>query len=89
MCSTSQVANSKNRREPSHRFCIFAFHSATAAAVNPGALVAAGAIATRRKRVPAVKILGNGDLSKKLTVTGCTVSASAKEKIEKAGGSVA
>ena len=61
----------------------------TGAAVNPGALVAAGAIATRRKKVPAVKILGNGDLSKKLTVTGCTVSGSAKEKIEKAGGSVA
>ncbi len=36
-----------------------------------------------------VKILGNGDLSKKLTVEGCKVSASAKEKIEKSGGSVA
>ncbi|MGB0992741.1 MAG: 50S ribosomal protein L15 [Akkermansiaceae bacterium] len=36
-----------------------------------------------------VKILGNGDLAKKLTVEGCKVSASAKEKIEKAGGSVA
>lgn len=37
----------------------------------------------------AVKVLGNGDLSKKLTVEGCRVSATAKEKIEKAGGSVA
>jgi large subunit ribosomal protein L15 len=36
----------------------------------------------------AVKILGNGDLAKKLTVEGCKVSATAKEKIEKAGGSV-
>jgi len=36
-----------------------------------------------------VKVLGNGDLTKKLTVEGCKVSASAKEKIEKAGGSVA
>ncbi|MDG1357754.1 MAG: 50S ribosomal protein L15 [Akkermansiaceae bacterium] len=35
-----------------------------------------------------VKILGNGDLAKKLTVEGCKVSATAKEKIEKAGGSV-
>lgn len=35
-----------------------------------------------------VKILGTGDLSKKLTITGFKVSASAKEKIEKAGGTV-
>ncbi|MFK7909981.1 MAG: 50S ribosomal protein L15 [Akkermansiaceae bacterium] len=36
-----------------------------------------------------IKILGNGNLEKKLTVEGCKVSASAKEKIEKAGGSIA
>lgn len=36
-----------------------------------------------------VKVLGNGDLAKKLTIEGCKVSASAKEKIEKAGGSIA
>ena len=35
-----------------------------------------------------VKVLGNGDLAKKLTVEGCKISASAKEKIEKAGGSI-
>ena len=35
-----------------------------------------------------VKVLGNGNLTKKLTVEGCTVSASAREKIEKAGGSI-
>ena len=35
-----------------------------------------------------VKVLGNGDLSKKLTVSGCKVSAAAREKIEKAGGSI-
>ena len=35
-----------------------------------------------------VKILGDGELSKKLTVDVEKVSASAKEKIEKAGGSV-
>jgi len=59
------------------------------AAVNPKALVAAGLIGTRRKKAPAVKILGAGELSKKFTVTSCEVSASAKEKIEKAGGTVA
>ena len=36
----------------------------------------------------AVKVLGNGDIAKKLTVSVDKVSASAKEKIEKAGGSV-
>lgn len=33
-----------------------------------------------------VKILGNGDLTKKLTVKAAAFSASAKEKIEAAGG---
>jgi large subunit ribosomal protein L15 len=35
-----------------------------------------------------IKILGNGELSKKLTVEIEAISASAKEKIEKAGGTV-
>ena len=33
-----------------------------------------------------VKILGNGEITKKLTVRASAFSASAKEKIEKAGG---
>lgn len=37
----------------------------------------------------AIKVLGQGELSKKLTVAVDQLSASAKEKIEKAGGSVA
>jgi large subunit ribosomal protein L15 len=36
-----------------------------------------------------VKILGTGDLARKLTVQGAKVSATAREKIEKAGGSIA
>ena len=35
-----------------------------------------------------IKILGNGDLTKKLIVTANSFSLSAKEKIEKAGGSI-
>lgn len=35
-----------------------------------------------------VKVLGNGGIDKKLTVEGCKVSATAKGKIEKAGGSI-
>jgi large subunit ribosomal protein L15 len=57
-------------------------------AVNPNTLVAMGIISSRRKKSPKVKILGTGELTKKLTVTGCTFSTSAKEKIEKAGGTI-
>ena len=39
-----------------------------------------------KKALDGVKVLGNGDLSKKLTVNVTAFSASAKEKIEKAGG---
>lgn len=41
-----------------------------------------------KKKSALVKILGDGDLTKKLTVSVDKISASAKEKIEKAGGSV-
>jgi len=41
----------------------------------------------RKKRVP-VKILGDGELTKKITVEVEAVSKSAKEKIEKVGGTV-
>lgn len=39
--------------------------------------------------LPVVKILGKGEITKKLSVVGCKFSNSAKEKIEKAGGSIA
>jgi large subunit ribosomal protein L15 len=35
-----------------------------------------------------VKVLGDGELTKKLTISGCAVSASARTKIEKAGGTI-
>ena len=35
-----------------------------------------------------IKVLGNGELSKKLNVSANAFSSSAKEKIEKAGGSI-
>ena len=53
--------------------------------VNKETLVAKGLIS---KVDSLVKILGTGDLTKKLTVDVDKVSASAKAKIEKAGGSV-
>lgn len=58
--------------------------------INPKTLVERGLIRTRKNasKAPVVKILGTGELTKKFTITGCSVSSSAKEKIEKAGGVV-
>lgn len=39
-----------------------------------------------RKELDGLKVLGNGDLTKKVTVKATVFSASAKEKIEAAGG---
>lgn len=46
-------------------------------------LVAAGVV---KDCGDGIKVLGNGELTKKLTVKAAAYSASAKEKIEKAGG---
>ena len=53
------------------------------ATVDTAALLASGLI---KKVNDGVKILGNGELTKKLTVEAAAFTASAKEKIEKAGG---
>ncbi len=53
--------------------------------VNKETLVSKGLVKSSKSLV---KVLGNGDLTKKLTVAVDKVSASAKAKIEKAGGSV-
>lgn len=54
--------------------------------VSPQTLHAKKIIGLTKGKMPLVKLLGTGELTKKLTVSGCTYSASAKEKIEKAGG---
>jgi large subunit ribosomal protein L15 len=54
--------------------------------VDAKALVAKGLI--RDEKLP-VKVLGTGDLTKKLTVNAAKFSATAKTKIEKAGGTAA
>lgn len=53
------------------------------AVVDFEALKAAGII---KKELDGVKILGNGELTKKLTVKAAKFTASAKEKIEALGG---
>ena len=51
--------------------------------VDTELLIAAGIV---EKADNGIKVLGNGELTKKLTVKAAAFSASAKEKIEKAGG---
>ncbi|MGV3658962.1 MAG: 50S ribosomal protein L15 [Prosthecobacter sp.] len=56
------------------------------AVINEAALRESGLVS---RTCDAIKILGTGELSRKLTIEGATVSAAAREKIEKAGGSIA
>lgn len=58
-------------------------------AVNPETLIAKKLVKKVAGRVPAIKILATGKLSKKIALSGCLYSETAKASIEAAGGSVA
>ena len=59
------------------------------ATINAKTLVEQGLVRTRKGiKNPVIKILGDGEVTKKFIVTDCEVSTSAKSKIEAAGGSV-
>jgi large subunit ribosomal protein L15 len=64
-------------------------HFADGAKVTPKVLAEKGLIRRYGRSLPQVKLLGGGELTKKLTVTGVEVSATAKAAIMKAGGTVA
>lgn len=57
--------------------------------VTPKTLINNGLVNRQKGRIPKIKILGTGKLSKKVTVSGIAVSENAKAQIEKAGGKVA
>ncbi len=54
--------------------------------VSPGSLIQKKIIRKSSQKIPVVKILGNGTISKPLIFKNCLFSESAKEKIEKSGG---
>ena len=56
--------------------------------INPENLIKKGLISNIKGRTPKVKILGTGKITKKLVIENCKFSKSAKEAIEKAGGSI-
>ena len=58
------------------------------AEITRNSLVEMGIVSKKKGKIPSIKILNTGSLSKKVTVKGLPVSKSAKEAIEKAGGNV-
>ncbi len=60
----------------------------TGSSVNPSTLIEKKLISTIDGKIPRAKILATGEITKKLNFSGCKVSAQAKAKIEKVGGTV-
>lgn len=58
------------------------------AEVTPSSLVKMEVVELYKGKNPKVKILGTGEITKKVNVFGCAISGEAKAKIEKAGGTV-
>ena len=56
--------------------------------VNPISLLEKKIISKIEGKMPKVKILGKGELAKKLIIENCQFSKKAKEIIEKAGGKI-
>ena len=56
--------------------------------ITPKILIEKGIISLQKGRVPEVKLLGSGNITKKLLISECQISAPAREKIKKAGGKV-
>ncbi len=61
---------------------------ATGGEITPAVLLEKGVVKRQKGRTPRVKILGDGEVTKKFVIKDCVVSQSAREKIEKAGGSI-
>lgn len=56
--------------------------------INPENLIKKRIIRMIKGKMPEVKILGKGKISKKIIVENCKISKTAKEAIEKAGGTI-
>ena len=56
--------------------------------VTPKSLLEKSLIKRSKGKLPKVKILSYGKISKKLVISRCSVSESARKEIEKAGGSI-
>lgn len=62
-------------------------HYTSGETVSPATLVEKKIVSKKGNRIPVVKILGTGTLSKKINISGCSMSVSVRQHIEKNGGS--
>lgn len=60
----------------------------TGGTITPQMLREKGVIHFKKGEKPIIKILGGGEITKKINVKNCLVSKTAQEKIEKAGGTI-
>ncbi len=56
--------------------------------VSPETLVERAVISTISGKIPQVKILGTGEITKKVIIEKCLISKEAAEKVQKAGGEI-
>jgi len=63
-------------------------HFEDKAVISPATLLEKKLVKKVKGKIPPIKILGAGDLSKSLNIKGLLISKTAKEKVEKAGGVV-
>lgn len=63
-------------------------HFEEGAEVTPHALAEHGLVKKIEGALPMVKILGDGTLTKKFIIQGCSASQSARKQIESAGGTL-
>ncbi|MCK5021693.1 MAG: 50S ribosomal protein L15 [Candidatus Pacebacteria bacterium] len=54
--------------------------------VSPKTLLQKSLIRKKRNKIPAIKILAKGDISKKVIISDCLFSQTVKDKVEKIGG---
>lgn len=63
-------------------------HFESGETVTPELLVRRGVAARINGNIPKIKILGSGEVAKKLHIKNCAISKGARAKLEKIGGSV-
>jgi len=78
----------RSRAEQTVNLDMLSEHFENGDTVSIDVLLKKDIIRTIKGRVPRVKILGDGAIQKKLTITDLELSQNAKEQIEKAGGTI-
>lgn len=56
--------------------------------VTPKTLLEKGVVKRNKGKLPKIKVLSHGSLKKKLSISRCIVSGSARKQIEKVGGRI-